>query len=143
MRLFLFLVFCSVISLAFGQKANFSSNKTIVYGIPVNCLTIIPDKPIKTFHTSGEYVGKVAIQAQWDTLTMKLIKHKIIFANLHSKLNPSKQIVIRLNKKSGDTKYLDTILPDLIQHLKYLKFEIAEHGNCVITTIWTFPITVK
>jgi len=73
---------------------------------------------------------------------MKLLGHKIIYADLHSKLDQSKKIEVRLDEHSGDIKYLDTILPDLIKHLKYLKFERVEHDNCIMTTSWKLPITI-
>ena len=143
MRLLLSLIFSSIISNVFGQKTNFESTNKPVCILPSNCLTITNDKPIKPFNKSGKYLGKVIIQAELDTTTMKLVKHKIIYADLHSKLDPTKQIEVRLNEDSGETKYLDTILPELINHLKYLKFKISRLNNCIMTTSWKFPIIIK
>lgn len=74
---------------------------------------------------------------------MKLVGHKIIYADLHSKLDTNKQIEVRLDQHFGDTKYLDTILSNLINHLKYLKFKFVGHNGCIMITCWKFPITVK
>jgi len=143
MRLFLFLIFFSIILTVFGQRTNSDSTNRADCTLPVSCLTILNDRPIKPFITSGEYSGKVIIQAQLDTVKMKLVGHKIIYADLLSKLDRNKHIEVRLDERSGDTKYLDTILPDLIKHLKYVKFKKVGHNNCIMTASWKFPITIE
>jgi len=143
MQLLLFLISFLFTTATFGQKKTFDNPDSIICTLPLNCVTIINDKPIKPFISAGNYLGKVILQAQLDTLTMKLIRHKIIYADLHSKTDPNKKIEVRLNDRSGDIKYLDKMFPDLIKHLQYLKFKIVEHSNCVMTTSWNFPITIK
>jgi len=142
MRLLISLLFIFFIIVAFGQKIDSNNKGTPDCILPVNCLTILNDKSIKPFITSGEYLGKLIIQARLDTVTMKLVGHKIIYADLHSKLDQNKKIEVRLDEHSGDIKYLDTILPDLIKHVKYLKFKIVGHDNCIMTTSWKLPITI-
>ena len=143
MRLLLFLISFLFTAATFGQKETFDNTDSIVCTLPVYCVTIVNDKPIKPFRSAGNYLGKVIIQAQIDTSTMKLIRHKIIYADLHSKTDPNKKIQVRLNDHSGDIKYFDMMFPDLIKHLQYLKFKIVGHNNCVMTTTWKFPITIK
>lgn len=116
MRLLLLLILFLLTSALFGQGTTFDSMNKPVCTLSVNCVTISDDKPIRPFISAGYYLGKIIIQAQLDTLTMKLIRHKIIYADLHSKFDSNEQIKVRLDEQSGNTKYLDTILPDLINH---------------------------
>ena len=143
MQLLLFFISFLFATATFGQKKTFDNTDSIICTLPVNCVIIVNDNPIKPFISAGYYSGKVIIQAQLDTLTMKLVRHKIIYSDLHSKLDPNKKIEVRLDEQSGDIKYLDTIFPDLIKHLRYLKFKIVGHNDCVMTTAWKFPITIK
>lgn len=74
---------------------------------------------------------------------MRLTGHKLFFADLYSKTDANKRIELRLNHHSGDIEYLDVLLPELIKQLNYLKFKIIGHEDCIMTTAWRFPITIK
>lgn len=143
MRLLLFVILFWFTTTTFGQNTTLANTDSVICTLPVSCVTIVNEKPIKPFISEENYLGKVIIQAQLDTLTMKLVKYKIVYADLYLKADPNKKIEVRLNDQSGDTKYLNNIFPELIKHLEYLKFKIVEHKDCNMTTFWNFPITIK
>ena len=142
MRLFHLLLFTFIVTHVLGQQTKSNIGSTPVCVLPLSCMTIVGNQPIKPFKTSGSYVGHVIVVATLDTFTMQLIKHKLVFADLHLKTDATKRIEMRLDNQSGDVKYLDTLLPDLVSHLKYVKFSLDKRKGCVMTTALNFLITV-
>lgn len=143
MRLLLFVILFWLTTTTFGQNTTLNNSDSVICTLPVSCLTLANEKSIKSFISDGNYLGKIIIQAQLDTLTMKLVRHKIVYADLHSKIDPNKKIEVKLSDQLGDSKYLNAIFPELIKHLEYLKFKIVAHKDCITTTSWNFPITIK
>jgi hypothetical protein len=143
MRLLLLVTLFGFTTTTFGQNTTLDNSDSVICTLPVSCVTLANEKPIKPFISDGNYLGKVIIQAQLDTLTMKLVRHKIVYADLYSKIDPNKKIEVRLSDQLGDKKYLNNIFPELIKHLEYLKFKIVAHKDCNMTTSWNFPITIK
>jgi hypothetical protein len=141
MRPFLLSFSLLIILDTFGQRTKIIGTADCISFS--DCVTILNDKPIKPFKAPDLYLGRVIIQAKLDTFKMKLTEHKFIFADLYSKVDKMKKIELRPNQQSGDIKYLDKILPDLIKHLRYLKFKIISHKDCNMTTSWNFPIILK
>ena len=86
MRLFLLLFSFFIIPDTFGQRTKNNSD-TAIRTLFSDCVTILNGKPIKPFKTYDLYWGRVIIQAKLDTLTMKLTRHKFIFADLYSKFD--------------------------------------------------------
>ena len=143
MRLDILLTLSLCVSTSFGQKPDVDKNDNSIYPHLPNCVNIINDKPIKAFLTNDIYIGKVVIEARLDTATMTLKEHKFVFVNLHSIANPGKKIQLRQNNQNVDIKYLDSLLPELVGHLKYLKFKITLTEDCILSTYLKFPITIK
>jgi len=142
MRLNSLLTLSLYVTTSFGQNPAINNNDDTVCTISANCLTIIKDKQIKPFITNGNYIGKVVIQARLDTMTMMLKEHKFVFVDLHSRVNPGKKIQTGPNNQVADIQYLDSLLPKLVTHLKYLKFNMVLTKECIISTYKKFPITI-
>jgi hypothetical protein len=143
MQNLLLVAFILNISISFGQKAKPDKLDNIVCILPVECITILNNKPPKPFKATSLYSGRVIIQAKLDTLTMTLTEHKFIFANLYSKTEPDKKIRLSPGEQFGGIKYLKMILPDLIKYLRYLKFKMVNRSGCLMSTRWDFPVTIK
>ena len=142
MRLFQLFLFAFLVTDAFGQQTKSNVGSTPACVLPLSCVTIVGNQPIKPFKTSGRYIGHVIIVATLDSFSMQLINHKLVFADLYLKTDTTKRIEMRLGNQSGNIKYLDTLLPNLVNHLKYVKFRLNKQKGCIMTTAWNFPITV-
>ena len=66
-----------------------------------------------------------------------------VFRMMRVHTDPNKKIELRPDEEFGDIKYLAVLLPDLVQHLSYLKLKIIKDNGCTMATSWKFPITIK
>jgi len=129
--------------ISFGAYAQeIDSNSTIIDPIETPCYTLLPDKPIKIFKDSSDYIGKVIFEAKIDTINNTLTDYKIVFAKLTKRNNPKDSIEIRLDSKVGNYRYFKILKPRLIKHLDYIKIIKTNNENCVNNGYY-IPITIE
>jgi hypothetical protein len=110
-----------------GQEAN-----EIICPVTPNCYILEPSSKIPSLKSDGEYFGKIYVETQIDTITLKLINHKIVFAKLRSTIDLSDTLEIRLNKLTGNKSIIDGLRTDIINHISYLTIKKVCEGDGLI-----------
>jgi hypothetical protein len=140
MRIF---VLTYLLMFSFGIYAQeIDTSSMIIDPIEIPCYKLSPDKPIKIFKDSSDYIGKVILETRIDTNNNYLTSYKIIFAKLINRNNPKDSIEVRLDFKTGNYQYLEKLKPKFIKHLNYIKVTKTNTENCVKNRFY-IPITIK
>lgn len=124
------------------STAGFSQSKQPSYNSPLNCLILLDDHPIKPLNVKGKYHGTLIVQATVDTALLTLTAHRVIYADLKAKSNLKNKIQLSPESSSGDVMYLEKLQPVLIKHLSYLKFRKSINKDCILSTVWKFPVRI-
>ena len=111
--------------------------------LPLNCVSLLNDGPIRSLKSNSQFVGKIVVQASLDTTNLCVTNIKIIYGDLYSRNNPEDKFPFRYSEVQTDSTYIDNLLPVIEKHLSYLKFKIERQNGCIMNTNWKFPITLK
>jgi hypothetical protein len=145
MRLLLFISFF-VFTTASGQTKKAINQGTVVCELPVEkrCITINDGKPLFVSYVDKSYRGLIVVEGSLDTSTLTYTGQRIIFSRLNSKVNTNKKLELEFgDKPAKNQSYLVTVLPELNNTLKKIKFKFARHGDCKIYTSYRFRVTLK
>ncbi len=107
---FFFLIF--PIIMVIGQEAD-----EIICPVTPNCYILEPSGKIPSLKSGAEYFGKVFVQTQIDTVTLKLINHKFVYVKLKSTIDLTDSLEIRLDKITGNESIIDGLRTDIINHI--------------------------
>jgi hypothetical protein len=137
--------FCYIIfffiSLPIINAVGQETDKIICPASP-NFYILEPSSRIPPLRQEGEYFGKVFVEAEIDTSTLRLINHRLIFAKLRSKIDSSDTLEIRLEKITGNELIIDELWTEIIDHISYLNIKKICEGDVVPKYVLPIEIVI-
>ena len=131
-----------LISLLPVSKGPCQNPEELVDPIFPHCYSLVQYESIKPLSLGNLYYGKLLIQAEGDTVNLRLTNHKIVFARLRSIDNPNDSIEIRGKAKSGNWHFIDENRTLIIDHISYLRIEKTGYKGCKMP-IYNIPVRIK
>lgn len=114
------------------------------YTYVMSCWGLSPDSTIRPLKLNSGYVGRVVLLAYADTSTLKLNKFEFVFVKLKSKGDPRDSVEIRLSKKAGNYQFFESVKPQIIEHLQYLRIKRTGNKGCDNNgTLWKIPLKIE
>lgn len=117
-------------------------NEEIIDPISTPCFHLINENKIEPIILNGNYFGKIIIGASCDTVRLKLIDFKIIFAKLYSSVDSRDSIEIRLENKQGNYKFLDDNMAEILENIAQIEIEKAD-ADCDYIPNFNIPIEIE
>jgi hypothetical protein len=136
------LTFIILLSL-YGQNGFSQINDQIIDPINNECFRLASNEKIKPLILEGVYYGKIMIEAECDTINGILKNYKLVFAKLHSKIDPNDSIEIRLDVKIGNYRFIEEQKANIIEHISGLRVKRNPVVKCVSVPRFTFPVKIE
>ena len=138
----LILVFAFSIQI-FAQEKSKHHSIELIDSILISCWTLDPDSSIRPAKLNSQYVGRVIVQAEGDSVSLRLKIIKFVFAKLKSRVNINDTFELRINHKFGNYQAFDSLKPKIIEHLQYLRIRPTDYKNCIKQPlIFTIPVKI-
>ena len=142
--LFLLIFLTPVSSNIFAQESKKHQKEVIIDPIFISCWELDPDSAIRPLIMKSKYVGRVRVEAEGDTVTLKFKNYKFPFAKLRSTEDFNDSIEIRMDYNIGNYSYFESIKEKIIEHLGYLKLKPTNYQNCdKRCIIFTIPVRIE
>jgi hypothetical protein len=126
------------------EKLSKKSEGLIIDPIFISCWALYPDSVIRPLKIDTQYIGRVFVEAEGDTISHELKNFTFPFVKLKSKNNVNDSIEIRLNYKMGNFDFFDSIKPRIIEHLGYLRIKQTNFEGCnKVKVIFHIPIKIE
>ena len=144
----LFFLFINTISL-FSHAQKKSAHRSAkshgeeTFSCVFSCWSLDPDSTIRPLKLNSDYTGRVMIRAQIDTNAMRLMNYEFRFVKLRSRSNPDDTIKIRIDYKTGNYVFFDSIKAKIIGHIQYLKVKRMVRRNCDNNLWWSIPVRIE
>lgn len=124
------------------MRQSFSQhNVEILDPINYDCYNLKDDK-IKSLQLPGNYIGRIMLKTECDTINKTLIHPKLIYAKLYSTIDELDTIEIKFDTKIGNYKFLDDNMSKILDHISYLRIEKVLNNNCIIAPRFNIPIMI-
>lgn len=127
-----------------AQEKSKHQSDVIIDPIFISCWNLDPDSSIRPAKLNSQYFGRIIVEAEGDSINLRLIKFDFLFVKLKSKINIYDSIEIRMNSKLGNYQAFDSLKLKIIEHLSYLQIKSTNYKDCnKQPIIYTIPVNIE